>query len=346
MALAWHHRLRSRWPDFFPTAELARLVEGRTEFFHEFLETLDLGDLPRASDRGSKSRYIYLKFFLAIAQRQGRVVAQAAAQAATARGPGVPGVLVVPSDGQAWNAAEVSLESTPGVHRGLDAPPGAATHGAKHFYEVMPLLSWLNWAPLVERHEESQLFYDLEAGGCPEETERWVQVWERFLCRGYDGFMGGGFDRHASEILTRKVRAMGAHPGAPVLQRMAGEQQRRCRASRVEFLESLGHGQRLRLEEIEGWLLDLGTQYVRHLRGQGVDLHALAHAQFYVEHTRRLDAIREWTATVGFQKLSGGWAAAADNSPSWRPKPEALDPGVAVSALGDLIRLGMLPRRG
>lgn len=202
----------------------------------------------------------------------------------------------------------------------------------------MPLLSWLDWAPVVDALEESQLFHDLEAGGCYYENERWTQVWERFLRSGYAGFLGDLFDQRATETLRRKLEAMGTHPGATQLQRMAATMQRLCRESRVEFLESLGPRQRQRLVEIEAWLLELGTQYVRHLRAQGVDVHALAFSQFRLEPRRRLDAVRQWAARAGFRSMPGGWAAAAA---VYRidPGPE-IPGGVAASALRDLLRLG------
>ena len=360
-------RLLLRWPDFFMTPELARLMDGRTESFYEFLESLEVPVMVDL-DRSRRTRYIYLRFFQAAAQQQARALALAAT--ATAGAPGVAGVQEVPSERQAWNSARGGAAralaqvlpakrarspssapppaAVPGVPSGrgpaCDIPPGvpgAATHGTKHFYEVMPLLSWLDWAPVLERHEESQLFYDLEAGGCHEENERWLQVWERFLCRGYNGFAGVGFDQHASDILTRKVGAMGTHPGAIQLQLMAGAEQLRCRESRVEFLASLGQRQRQRLEEIEGWLRDLGTQYVCDLRGRGVDVHTLARSQFYMTHCCRLDAVRRWAATAGFRKMPGGWTAAAA-SPFWRPSPDV--PGVAATVLRDMLRLGLEPR--
>ena len=196
----------------------------------------------------------------------------------------------------------------------------------------MPLLSWLDWAPVVDMSDESQLFHDLEAGGCYYENERWTQVWERFLRRGYAGFLGDQFDERATEMLRRKVEAMGAQ-----LQRMAAAMQHLCRESRVEFLESLGPRQRQRLVEIEAWLLDLGTQYVRHLRVQGVDVQALALSQFCKEPRCRLGAIRQWAAKAGFRTVPGGWAAAAA---VWRIDPGPEIPGVAASALRDLLRHG------
>ena len=371
-------RILARWPDFLMTPDLARLIAGRHELFCEFAETLEVPDR-LAPDRAGRSRYIQLRFFLAVAQQQARAVAQAAV-AGGPRLPGVPGVPGAPPQHQAWNSARGDAAKAlaqarapppppppparrsrtrspapssarvhgvpPRLGPASDDGPGAPgvpgvdawpSHGAKHFDEVMPLLSWLDWAPVVDASEESQLFHDLEAGVCYYENERWTQVWERFLRRGYAGFAGELFDERATEVLRRKVEAMGTHPGAAQLQRMAAAMQHLCRESRVEFLESLGPRQRQRLLEIEAWLLDLGTQYVRHLRAQGVDVQALALSQFCLEPCQRLAAVRQWAARTRFRTIPGGWAAAAA---VWRIDPGPEIPGVAASALRDLLRLG------
>ena len=187
----------------------------------------------------------------------------------------------------------------------------------------MPLLGWLDWVPLVGEEEESRLLHNLEAGGCFYENERWTHVWERVLCRGYAGFSGPlPFEGRAAALLTRKVEAMGCHPGAVQLELMATAVQRRCRESRASYLASLSQTQLQRVQEVEGWLLDLGRRYLSHLQGQGRDVRAM------IVLGEQLPAVREWAAAAGIPDVPEGWVAAS----AWHRWRVAPDHGVAVIA--------------
>lgn len=203
-------------------------------------------------------------------------------------------------------------------HARAPAPPDSLPHeaprrhGTLHYDDVMPLLGWLDWVPLVGAEEELRLLLELEAGSCFYENERWTHVWERVLCRGYAGFSGPlPFEGRATELLTRKVQAMGRHPGAVQLELMALTVQRRSRESRASYLASLSQRQLLRVGQVEGWLLDLGKRYLSHLQGLGRDVRDIVEEQYRGGADSRLAPIRAWAAAAGIPDVPEGWVAAS-----------------------------------